>query len=158
MHPAPVPAATPLDRVIVVALKKVANQRGHLMEVQRRDDAHFPGFGQVYVTCTRPGIVKAWYRHRQQVDQIALVSGALQLALFDDRDDSPTRGAVQEIIITEAQPVLVQIPTGIWHGFRALGADDAYLLHLNTHLFDADHLDEDRRPADDAGIPFRWSV
>jgi dTDP-4-dehydrorhamnose 3,5-epimerase len=30
------------------------------MEVQRSDDAFFPGFGQVYVTQSLNGVVKAW--------------------------------------------------------------------------------------------------
>ena len=39
-----------IDGVRVVPLKLIRNERGRLIEVQRRDDAHFLGFGQAYVT------------------------------------------------------------------------------------------------------------
>jgi dTDP-4-dehydrorhamnose 3,5-epimerase len=144
--------------VAVVPLKKLVNDRGHLMEVQRNDDSHFPGFGQVYLTATNPGIVKAWYRHHRQIDQIALAQGTLRLALFDSRETSPTHGQVQEILISEGQPALVQIPTGVWHGFQALGTAPALLLHINTIPFSFQDTDEDRLPAATADIPFRWAA
>jgi dTDP-4-dehydrorhamnose 3,5-epimerase len=85
----------------VIALKTVTNARGHLLEVQRADDAHHPGFGQAYVTCTLPGVVKAWYRHREQFDQIALVKGELRLALYDAREGSATRHNLLEVVIAD---------------------------------------------------------
>jgi len=144
--------------VAVVPLKKLVNDRGHLMEIQRNDDNHFPGFGQAYLTATNPGIVKAWYRHHKQIDQIALAQGTLRLALFDAREASPTCGQVQEIVISDGQPALVQIPTGIWHGFQALGTAPALLLHLNTIPFSFEDTDEDRLPSTAAEIPFRWAA
>src|SRR5262245_26942622 len=59
-----------MQGVFIKPLKLLPNARGHLMEVQRRDDAEFPGFGQAYVTQTFRGVVKAWYRHRLQIDQL----------------------------------------------------------------------------------------
>ncbi len=146
-----------LHQVNIISLKKVITERGYLMEVQRCDDSFCPDFGQAYVTMTKPGVVRAWYRHREQVDQIALVKGHLLLVLVDSREDSPTFQGLQEIRISEDAPALVQIAPGIWHGFQALGGEEAYLLHLNTRPFDFDHPDEERLAADDPGIPYRWN-
>lgn len=33
--------------VLITHLKKVVNPRGHLMEVQRADEAHYPGLGRL---------------------------------------------------------------------------------------------------------------
>ncbi len=147
-----------IHEVTVVPLKKLVNERGHLMEIQRNDESHFPGFGQAYLTATNPGVVKAWYRHHRQIDQIALAQGTLRLALFDSRETSPTYGQVQEIVISDDQPALVQIPTGVWHGFQALGTAPALLLHLNTIPFNFENVDEDRLPATVPEIPFRWAA
>lgn len=146
-----------MAEVLVMPLKMVLNERGHLMEVQRIDDRHFPGFGQVYVTATNPGIVKAWYRHHKQVDQVALVKGELLLVLFDTRGEAPTFGQLQKIHFTEDKPLLVQIPPGVWHGFQALGAEPALLVHLNTVAYDFQNVDEDLLAADDPSIPHSWS-
>ena len=146
-----------IDDVLIVPLKKVVTPRGHLMEVQRVDDTHYPGFGQSYVTMTKPGVVKAWYRHHKQIDQIALVKGSLLLVLFDTREESPTNQTLTEIKISEDEPQLVQIPTGVWHGFQAVGSESVFLLHMNTIPFNFHDVDEDRLAEDDPKIPYRWS-
>ncbi len=143
--------------VIVKQLKLVTNPRGHLMEVQSRNSQEHPGFGQVYMTFTKPHVVKAWYRHQKQVDQLAITSGAALLALYDDRSNSPTHGFVQEILLDASQPQLVLIPPKVWHGFQALKDDGALILHLNSEYFDPTNLDEERLDTDDNNIPYRWA-
>jgi dTDP-4-dehydrorhamnose 3,5-epimerase len=145
-----------IDGVRIVHLKKVVNDRGHLMEVQRGDDDHFVGFGQAYVTCTLPGIVKAWYRHHLQIDQIALVRGEAVVVLFDDRQHSPSAGRTIECILSDDAPALVQIPPGVWHGFQARGPEPLYLLHLNSIAQNVGDPDEDRLPPDSPAIPYAW--
>jgi dTDP-4-dehydrorhamnose 3,5-epimerase len=142
--------------VQIKPLKLLPSARGRLIEVQRSDDAIYPGFGQVYVTSTLPGIVKAWYRHCQQTDQIAPITGRVKLVLYDDRAESLTRDTVTEILLDESAPQLVQIPTGVWHGFKTIGSTEAFLIHLNSIPYNADAPDEDRLPPDDASIPYRW--
>jgi dTDP-4-dehydrorhamnose 3,5-epimerase len=142
--------------VLITPLAKRMNDRGHLMEVQRLDDSHFPGFGQAYVTCTLPGVIKAWYCHQHQLDQIAPVSGSARSVLYDARNHSPSYGQVLEVILSEAEPVLLRIPPGVWHGHKALGSDPAYLLHLNTIPYQFDNVDEERLEPDSLQIPYTW--
>jgi dTDP-4-dehydrorhamnose 3,5-epimerase len=145
-----------IDGVVITTLKLVANERGRLMELQRADDPDFPGFGQAYVTQSFPGVVKAWYRHRAQVDQIAAITGLAKLALYDDRANSKSRGAITEIVFGELAPKLVLIPPGVWHGFKAIGPHDVFFVHLNDSAFHFDAPDEDRLAPDDGAIPYRW--
>jgi dTDP-4-dehydrorhamnose 3,5-epimerase len=152
----PPDAAIAVEGVRVVSLARVVNERGHLLEVQRNDDDHFPGFGQAYITCTLPGVVKAWYRHARQFDQIALVSGGVLVALYDDREGSASCGRLMAFELGEERPALVQIPPGVWHGFKSLGPAPLYLLHLKTLAHDRTHPDEVRLPPDSPAIPFAW--
>ena len=145
-----------IDGVVVTPLKLVPNERGRLMEVQRRDDPDFPGFGQVYVTQSFANVIKAWYRHHAQTDQIAAITGLVKLVLYDDREGSRTRGFVNEIMLGELSPRLVRIPPGLWHGFKAVGDGGAFLLHLNSEPIRLDAPDEDRLAADDPRIPYTW--
>ncbi|NQV24508.1 MAG: dTDP-4-dehydrorhamnose 3,5-epimerase family protein [Rhodopirellula sp.] len=142
--------------VRTISLKRIVNARGGLLEIQRNDDDYFPGFGQLYITQTLPGITKAWYRHHHQIDQIALISGELLLVLFDSRPASPTHGLVQEIRVSAEAPLLIQIPVEIWHGFQATGDEAAILAHMNTIPFSAEATDEDRLAFNDARIPYQW--
>jgi dTDP-4-dehydrorhamnose 3,5-epimerase len=145
-----------IQDVLVKPLKLLPNAKGRLMEVQRCDDPEFPGFGQAYITQSFAGIIKAWYRHHLQIDQIAVVSGLVKMVLYDDREQSPTCGKVNEIIMGELAPRLVVIPPLVWHGFQAIGETSAFLLHLNDRPFVADEPDEDRLAPDDPSIPYVW--
>lgn len=145
-----------IEGVIVTPLKLLPNEKGRLMEVQRADDPHFPGFGQVYITQSFAGVIKAWYRHRTQIDQLAAITGTAKLVLFDDRPESSTRGQVQTIMMGETMPRLALIPTGVWHGFQAMGDTSAFFLHLNDTPFDFANPDEDRLDPHDPRIPYSW--
>ncbi|MGB5770164.1 MAG: dTDP-4-dehydrorhamnose 3,5-epimerase family protein [Crocosphaera sp.] len=142
--------------VQVLPLKLLPNAKGRLMEVQRADDPWFPGFAQAYITSTFPGVIKAWYQHKVQLDQITVVKGLLKLVLYDGRDDSPTSGQVNTIFLGELAPKLVQIPPGIWHGFQAIGQEETFALHLNSVAFNMDNPDEERLPNDSPLIPYQW--
>lgn len=145
-----------IHMVNLISLKKVSNERGQLTEVQRCDDDSFLGFGQAYLTLTKPGIVKAWYCHNSQIDQITLIKGALLLVLYDGRENSPTYKCLEEIKLNEFSPLLVQIPSGVWHGFMAAPQGEALLLHLNTVPWNQLSPDEKRLPHDNFMIPYKW--
>jgi dTDP-4-dehydrorhamnose 3,5-epimerase len=142
--------------VQIIPLKRLVNERGYLLEVQRNDDDHHPGFGQAYITATNPGVIKAWYRHNSQTDQISLIRGSILLVLYDERRGSPTYGNLQEILLGKTNPLLVQIPPGVWHGFIALTNEQALVLHLNSAPWSLTTPDEDRLPSNDPNIPFSW--
>ena len=145
-----------IDGVVVQPLKLLPNARGRLMEITRHDEPDHLGIAQAYVTSTFPGVVKAWYRHERQVDQIASITGLVKLVLFDSRAESPSRDVVQEIHLGELAPRLVRIPPGVWHGFQAVGLAEAFLLHLNSVAFDPAHPDEERVDPGDPRIPYAW--
>ncbi|ELS00689.1 dTDP-4-dehydrorhamnose 3,5-epimerase-like enzyme [Xenococcus sp. PCC 7305] len=146
-----------IQDVIIQPLKLIPNERGRLMEIQRRDNEHFISLGQIYITETFPGIIKAWYRHHKQIDQIAAITGMIKLVLFDSRESSPSYGKVQEIIIGELAPKLVKIPPKIWHGFQTISLNSAFLIHLNSEMFDSSNSDEDRLPVNTMEIPYQWN-
>src|SRR5436190_280211 len=118
------------SRGSVVDLKGVANERGGLREVWGEGEFG-PAVAQIYVTNTLPGVVKAWYRHRSQADQIVVFAGALRLVLFANADAGPP----DVIELDGEQPQRVHIPRNVWHGFKAIGEEPAVLLHLNDRPF-----------------------
>jgi dTDP-4-dehydrorhamnose 3,5-epimerase len=142
--------------VEICSLKLLPNEKGRLMEIQRADSPEFPGFGQTYITSTYPGVIKAWYKHTHQIDQIAVIIGLLKLVLYDGREESPTYGTIETIFLGELSPKLVQFPPGIWHGFQAIGDRETFAVHLNSIAFQFDAPDEERLPIDTDQIPYRW--
>lgn len=146
-----------IDGVRVKTLKVIPDERGRLMEILRCDDPEFVGFGQVYMTTVFPGVVKGWHYHRKQIDNMTAVKGMIKLVLFDDRDQSPTRGEVNEFFVGEHKPIMVQIPRGVLHGIKGVGVEEAIVVNLVTEPYNREEPDEFRVPPHSADVPYDWA-
>ena len=145
-----------IDGVIVKPLKVIPDERGRLMEILRRDDDFFAGFGQVYMTTGYPGVVKAWHFHRKQYDHFCVVKGMMKVVLYDSRDGSPTKGEVDEFFMGEHRPILLRIPPLVLHGFKAIGSEEALLINVPTEPYDRNAPDEHRVDPHENDIPYSW--
>jgi dTDP-4-dehydrorhamnose 3,5-epimerase len=150
------PAKT-IDGVRVKKLRVIPDERGRLMEMLRRDDELFVGFGQTYMTTMYPGVTKAWHYHKLQTDHFVCVRGMIKLALYDERESSPTKGVVNEFFLGEHNEQLVQIPPDVWHGFKNIGETEAIVVNLTTHTYNYQEPDEYRLPAHENHIPYEWA-
>jgi len=144
--------------VKVQKLRLIPDERGWLMEMMRRDWEVFDKFGQAYVTTCYPGVVKAWHYHKLQTDHFTCVQGIAKLALYDGREDSPTRGMINEFYIGTLNPILVKIPSLVYHGFTAVGNEIAMIVNFPTELYNYEETDEYRLPHDDPSIPYKREV
>jgi dTDP-4-dehydrorhamnose 3,5-epimerase len=106
-----------IEGVKVEDLRVIPDDRGYLMEMFRSDSPDFEKFGQAYMTVAYPGVVKGWHYHKIQTDNIVCVSGMLKVALYDDRDGSPTKGETNTFIIGWQKQRRLSIPPGVYHGF-----------------------------------------
>jgi dTDP-4-dehydrorhamnose 3,5-epimerase len=147
-----------IDGVRTKRLKVIPDERGHLMEMLRCDDEMFEKFGQVYLTVAYPGVVKGWHYHEKQTDIFVPVKGMFKLVLYDKRENSPTCGQIDEFFIGEHNPLLVTIPAGVVHGFKAIGAETAYLINVPTEPYNYQEPDEFRIPPHNSSIPYDWSL
>jgi len=76
--------------------------------------------------------------------------------LYDGRENSPTRGRLQEIFLGEDNYVLARIPPGVANGYKAYGDRMVILANCAT---------EPHRPEEmirlspfDPSIPYDWSL
>ena len=76
----------------------------------------------------------------------------IRLVLSDTRDDSPTKGEINEFYIGELNPVLVQVPIGVYHGWKCLGTEEAFIINVPTKTYNYKEPDEYRLPAHDNGV------
>jgi dTDP-4-dehydrorhamnose 3,5-epimerase len=145
-----------IDGVKVKKLKVVPDERGWLMEILRCDDDIFQEFGQLYMTTAYPGVVKAWHLHKKQTDNFTCVHGMMKVALYDSREDSPTKGEINEFFVGEKNPILISVPPNVYHGFKAVGYETAYFVSVPTLPFNYQKPDEYRLPPDTTEIPYDW--
>ena len=143
--------------VMIKPLKAIPDERGRLMEILRADDPIFECFGQVYVTTANPGIVKAWHYHKLQADHWACLIGRARVGLYDPRPDSPTKGLVNEFLMSLEDPFLIRIPIGVYHGFKGSDPDrETMIMNLPTVPYNYQTPDEYRIDPYDPQIPFDW--
>ena len=147
-----------IEGVVVKKLKVMPDERGRLMEIMRNDDEIFQKFGQVYMTTNYPGVVKAWHYHKIQTDNVTCVHGMLKVVLYDARDNSSTKGEINEFFIGLHNPALISIPPGIYHGWKNIGEQEAIAVSVPTETYNYDKPDEYRKPFDDKEIPYNWDI
>jgi len=137
-------------------LRVIPDERGWLMEILRADDELFAKFGQVYVSATYPGVVKAWHYHKIQIDNFVCVAGMVKLVLVDTRDDSPTKGAVNEFFLGTQNPTLVRVPNLVYHGWKCISTEPSLVVNVPTEPYA--YVDPDEYRIEPHGtLPYDWS-
>ena len=138
-------------------LKVIPDERGRLMEMLRADDDLFIKFGQVYMTTTYPGVVKAWHYHKKQVDNFVVVKGMMKVVLYDSREASVSFREINEFFMGEHNPILLQIPAYVYHGFKCISENEAIVINCPTELYCYRDPDEYRIQPLGGEIPYDWS-
>lgn len=148
-----------IEGVKTKKLRVIPDERGRLAEIIRSDDPeYFKKFGQVYITTAYPGVVKGWHYHKKQYDNFACVHGMMKVVLYDGREKSPTHGEVNEFFIGEHNPLLIQIPPGVMHGFKCISEHEAIVVNVPTEVYVYDDPDEYRVDPYSPNIPYDWTL
>lgn len=147
-----------IDGVKVKKLSLIPDERGYLMEMLRIDWDEYEKFGQCYVTACYPGVVKAWHYHKKQVDHFVCPWGMSKVVLYDSRENSSTKGLINEFHIGIKNPMLIKIPPLVYHGFKSEGNEIALIVNIPTELYEYSQPDEYRIQFDDPSIPYNWNI
>ncbi len=152
----PLNSTSPIEGVIAKELVTHCDERGFFREIIRSTDDFFSDFGQWSHSAMYSGVAKAWHVHQKQIDWWYVGSGVLKVALHDLREDSPTHGLTQELLLGDHQPAQVlKIPQGVAHGCRCLSGP-AHLFYITSRIYDP--TDEGRIPHDDTSIGYDWTA
>ena len=146
---------SPIKGVVITTLREISDERGAVLHMLRCDEPGFTRFGECYFSEILPGVIKAWKRHREQTQVLAVPVGRIRMVIFDNRQASTTKGQVQELELGRTDAYLrVSIPPGLWYGFTCL--NDQAALVANCVDLPHDPADTELRPEDDSRIPYRW--
>ena len=145
-----------IEGVVLTPLRQIFDERGKVMHMLREDSPVFTRFGEIYFSCTHPGVVKAWHMHKKMTLNYAVIFGEIKFVLYDDRVNSKTRGEIQEIFISPENYMLVTVPPLIWNGFKSVGPSSSIIGNCST----LPHTDNEiiRCPPDDQMIPYKWAL
>ena len=143
-----------IDGVEINQLNIIPDERGMILKMLRNDDPVFKEFGEIYFSAIYPGVVKGWHIHKKMTLNYAAISGLIKLVLYDGRDDSPTKGEVQEIFLGRENYKLVTIPPMVWNGFKGIGTEPAIVANCATLPHDPAEIERMDPFVND--IPYNW--
>jgi dTDP-4-dehydrorhamnose 3,5-epimerase len=143
--------------VTIHPLRQIPDERGKVMHMLRASDPHFQGFGEIYFSMVFPGVIKGWHLHKRMVINYAVPVGRIKLVLHDPREGSPTRGQVHELFLGEDNYALVQVPPGVWNGFKGIGVGPALVANCATIVHDPDEVVR-LDPLHNDVIPYNWDL
>src|SRR3989442_1891195 len=137
-----------IEGVMVRDLTAHVDGRGDVIELWSEgwDDRRVLRPRHVYQSATDAGVVKAWHLHQEHTDQFTCTRGKLQVAIADVRSGSPTFGQVNSFVLGVQRPLMIQIPPGTIHGWKALTPPEAIVVNFQTHVYDP--ADEFKFPSD----------
>lgn len=144
-----------IDGVNKVPLDRIPDERGTVLHMLRNDDPHFERFGEIYFSTIYRGVIKGWHRHRDMTLNYAVPHGRIKLVIYDDRPHSPTRDQCDEFFLGPDDYSLVQIPPGLWNGFKGM-EDISIVANCSTHAHDPTR--SERIDPLENHIPYDWTI
>jgi dTDP-4-dehydrorhamnose 3,5-epimerase len=145
-----------IQGVVVKPLRKIPDERGCIYHMLRNDDQVFEKFGEIYFSTAYPGVIKAWHLHKEMTLNYAVIQGMIKLVLYDDRQDSPTKGNLTELFIGDQNYCLVKVPPGVWNGFKCISPNTAIVANCATTPHDPKEII--RISPTTEKIPYDWSL
>lgn len=124
-----------IDGVIIRNLKKIPDTRGTIMHGVRNDNI-LNDFGEVYFKKLYKDIINGWHIHEKLVLNFICVYGMIKVVMCDVREQSASKGVIQEVFIGDDNYVLLHIPPGIANASTVIGTDFAIMCNVASEAHD----------------------
>ncbi|MBV8195947.1 MAG: dTDP-4-dehydrorhamnose 3,5-epimerase family protein [Candidatus Dormibacteraeota bacterium] len=158
--------------VMVKTLVRHADERGFFTEQLKRGDRDDEGrpfipeqpFAQMSRSLAYarggnpPELIKAFHWHSRQWDYWDIAQGDARVVLVDLREESPTAGTIQTLMLGEHSPRMLAIPPFVAHGYQCVSSRDVLLTYYVTEPYNPREPDEGRIAYDDPRIGFDWTI
>jgi len=146
-----------IEGVIITPKKKIKDERGAVFHMLRQDDLEFKKFGEIYFSQVFSKVIKGWHLHQEMTLNYLLVSGKIQLALYDERPDSKSYGLYQTFILSDDKDEnkLITIPPKVWNAFKGLSEQPSIVANCATTSHDPSEIL--RKNSNDPYFKYDWS-
>lgn len=144
-----------IDGVILTPLKIIKGASGDVMHALKNSDPAFTTFGEAYFSTVEKNAVKGWKKHRQMRLNLIVPAGEILFVLYDGRDQSASRGIIQQVTLSLNHYDRLMVPPGVWMAFKGMGSETNMLLNIASIPHDPG--EADNLPIDTEQIPYTFS-
>jgi dTDP-4-dehydrorhamnose 3,5-epimerase len=121
-----------------------------------RSDDMLNDFGEVYFKKLYRSIINGWHVHEKLVLNYICIYKMIKVVLYDMREDSPTKGTIQEVFMGDDNYVLLHIPPGIANASTVVSGDFAILCNVASQPHDPSIRYKRIDPLT-SDIPYNWT-
>lgn len=120
-----------INGVTLHPLKHIVVPKGDIYHALKSTDDGYTGFGEAYFSQIEHGQVKGWKRHNRITLNIVVPVGAVKFVVYDDRDNSITKGQFEEITLSPSENYQrLTVAPGLWMAFAGAGDSISMLMDI----------------------------
>jgi len=126
-----------IEGVKIMKLKTHNDERGFFREIFRFEE-QFPDspVGQLSHSMVKGDVIKGWHGHVYQYQWNYVVSGKINVALFDDRKNSSTYRELMEFSVgDEGDSFAYFFPPGVLHGYKCVSGP-MHIIYATSDTYD----------------------
>lgn len=155
-------SGTGIDGVYLFCYPKVGYEHGSLTEILHPEwqELFEEQILHCYFITNHRRSAQEWHYHEYTTDRYSVVSGTIEIALFDPRADSPTKNTLIKLELVGLSLGIdgnhgIRIPKGVWHSIKS--PDDFILMNFKTKAFNRKQPDKFRVPMPNNLCNFTWA-
>ncbi len=146
-----------IDGVHIKRVVRHEDERGYFSELLKRGEPGFHTIEQTSYAVCKHGVIKAFHFH-DYWESWVVIEGKALIVMHDIRADSPTKGKTQTVSAGENEPLIISIPPGVAHGYKALGKKNVGMLYHAAEAYNSTRKDQIGTIAfDSPDIGFDWN-
>lgn len=124
-----------IDGVIVTPLKILSNEKGNVFHAMKISDPGYSGFEEAYFSEVIKDEIKGWKKHTHMTLNLIVIVGSIKFVLYDDREESTSRGKIFKIELSRENYNRLTIPPNVWVSFSGKGVSNI-LLNISNMIHD----------------------
>jgi len=130
-------------------LKKISLDGGNVLHAIKKTDPGFVNFGEAYFSMINFNVVKAWKLHQSMTLNLVVPIGTVLFVFF-----LPDENIFKEIVIGEDNYQRINVPPGIWFGFKGLHESDSLIMNIADIEHNPDEVS--RKTIDE--FKYKWKI
>ena len=119
-----------ISGVILTELDQFCDEKGKVLHALKSSDPEFRGFGEAYLSFVNKNKTKGWKKHNNMTLNIVVPIGEILFVIYDDRVDSDSYNAFQQIKLSRKNYKRLTVPNNLWVAFMGIGDGENLLLNV----------------------------